>query len=273
LTDRSAADPRTLDAAWFVPTDPISAAHNHLALTHMLHGELDSAKIELAQAVYRSDGLGYPRDAFNRAMTYFTEIWVCLETGQIEEAATLVAGLRQLSEQSGLDFWRFVSVTQHATVKGLAALNSNADAATLILRADTIAKCVDGSRFMHLNTYLTFHDSIIGRLMIAAGQPEQARARLELALQQAEETGMHFYDAELMRVRAHTFTEPESCRAALTTALEYARHQGATLFELRCLLDSFDLFGGDRSELDGAVRRFQGDARWPECARAETILS
>jgi class 3 adenylate cyclase/tetratricopeptide (TPR) repeat protein len=274
LADRSAADPRTLDAAWFVPTDPISAAHNHLALTHVMHGELDSARAELAEAVRRTDGLGYPRNAFNRAMTYFTEIWVCLETGQIEEAGTLILGLRQLSEQSGLDFWRFVSATQHDTVKALAALNANADAATLMARADKLAMRVDGSRFMHLNTYLTFHDSIIGRLRIAAGQLEVARARLEMALHHTEETGMHFYDAELMRVRAHTFTEPQSCRAVLTTALEYARHQGATLFELRCLLDSFDLLGdGDRSELADVAGRFRGDARWPERARAERILS
>lgn len=274
LADRSAADPRALDAAWFVPTDPISAAHNHLALTHVMHGELDSARAELAEAVLRSDSLDYPRNAFNRAMTYFTEIWVCLETGRIAEADTLVAGLRQLSEQSGLDFWRFVSATQHSTAKALAALNANAHAAALMSRAEKLGIRVDGSRLMGLNTYLTLHDSIIGRLLIAAGQPEQARARLEMALHHTEETGMHFYDAELMRVRAHTFTEPQSRRAALTAALEYARHQGATLFELRCLLDSFDLLGGgNRSELADIVDRFPGDARWPERARAERILS
>ncbi len=95
-----------------------------------------------------------------------------------------------------------------------------------------------------------------------------------MALRHAEETGMRFHDAELMRVRAHTFTEPQERRNALAAALEFARHQGATLFELRCLLDSFDLLGdGDRSELADAVRRFPGDARWPEFARAQKILS
>ena len=62
--------------------------------------------------------------------------------------------------------------------------------------------------------------------------------------------------------------------AALAGALEFARRQGATLFELRCLLDSFDLLGdGDRSGLADAARRFPGDARWPEFARAQEILS
>ena len=133
---------------------------------------------------------------------------------------------------------------------------------------------MDGSRLIQLNSYLTFHDAVIGRLLIAAGQPEEARERLEMALRHAEETGMHFHDAELMR-RARSYVGGTARRHdALAAALEFARHQGATLFELRCLLDFFDLVGdSDRSELADAVRRFAGDTRWPELARAQRILS
>jgi class 3 adenylate cyclase/tetratricopeptide (TPR) repeat protein len=274
LADRSAADPHKLDATWWIATDPITAAHNYLALIHLVHGDLDRAKADIAQAIRRSGGLGYPQNAYNRAFTYFMEIWVCVEASQIEEAATLIAGLRQLSEQSGLDLWRQVGATEHATVKALAALSTGADAATLITSAEKIALRVDGSRLLHLNNYLTFKDAIIGRLLIAAGQPDQARERLEMALGHAEETGMHFYDAELMRVRARTFKDPQERHNALAAALEFARHQDATLFELRCLLDSFDLLGdGDRSQLADTVGRFGDDARWPEFARAQRILS
>jgi hypothetical protein len=167
-----------------------------------------------------------------------------------------------------------VGAAQHATAKGLAALGAGADAATLTARAGKIAQIVDGSRLLNLNSYLTFHDGIVGRLLIAAGQPEEARERLEMALRHAEETGMHFQDAELMRLRAHTLTDPQDRRHALAAALECARHQGATLFEFRCLLDTFDLLGtGDRSELADVCRRFRGDARWPEFARSQLILS
>jgi class 3 adenylate cyclase/tetratricopeptide (TPR) repeat protein len=274
LADRSAADPRVLDTAWFVPVDPISTAHVFLALTHTVCGDPDRANAELAEAVRRCDGLGFPQNAHNRAHTYFMEIWVRLESGQISEAATLVAGLRKQSEQSGLDLWQWVGRTEHATVKALAALGAGADAATLMARAENLARRVDGSRLIQLNSYLTFHDAVIGRLLIAAGQPEKARERLEMALRHAEETGMHFHDAELMRLRAHTLAEPQSRHGALAAALGFARDQGATLFELRCLLDCFDLLGdGDRSELADAVRRFPGDARWPEFARARGILS
>jgi hypothetical protein len=274
LADRSAAEPRVLDAAWWVDVDPISLAHTYLALTHTMCGDLDRANAELTGSFRRCDSLGFPKNASNRANTYFMEIWVRLECGQISEAATLVTELSQLSEQSGLDVWQWVSRTENATVKALAALHAEADAATLTTRAEKLARWVDGSRHMHLNMFLTFHDATVGRLLIAAGRPEQARHRLDMALGHAEETGMHFYDAELMRVRARTFVDSPERRNALGSALEFARHQGATLFELRCLIDQFELAGGGQPrELADAVHRFSGDGRWPEFARAQRILS
>ena len=274
LAGRSAADPHVLDTAWWVNVDPISLAHTYLALTHTVCGDLDHANAELTESFRRCDALGFPQNAYNRANTYFMEIWVRLESGQISEAATLVGRLRQLSEQAGLDVWQWVGRTEHSAAKALAALGDGADDATLTALAVKLARHVDGSRLMHLNMFLTFHDSIIGRLLIAAGQPERARERLETAMRHAEETGMRFHDAELMRVRAHTFTDMQERRNALAAALDFARHQGATLFELRCLLDFFDLAGGgDGSELADAARRFRGDARWPEFALAQRILA
>ena len=274
LADRSAADPAVLNAPSWVTVDPIASAHQYLALTHMVCGDLDRADAELADSVRRSDELSFPHDSCNRAQTYFVEIWVCLEAGQTEEAAALVGRLRQLSQETGLDLWQWVGRTEHNTVKALTALNAGADTATLLAAAEKIALHVDSSRHMHLNIYLTFKDAVIGRLLIAAGQLDKARERLQWALHHAEETGMRFHDAELMRLRAQTFTEPDARQAALAAALEFARNQGATLFELRCLLDSFDLVGnGDRSALADAVSRLPGGTRWPEFARAQQILS
>ena len=100
---------------------PDLVGKQYLALTHTVCGDLDRAKAELAESVRRSDGLGFPHNVRNRAQTYFVEIWVWLEAGEIEEASTLVARLRQLSQQSGLDLWQWVGRTEHATVKALTA--------------------------------------------------------------------------------------------------------------------------------------------------------
>lgn len=274
LENRSAADPQVLETVFWVAPDPVTTAHTFLALTHMLDGHLDGADAEFDHALRRCEELGFPRNAHNRAHTLYMQTWVSLEAGRLERAATLVARLRDLSEQSGLDLWQWVGRTQHATVKALAALAGDADAASLAEQAEKLAYRVDASRRMSLNSYLTFHDGVIGRLLVAAGRPEKARERLDLSLRHAQETGMRFNDAEALRVRAHTFAERQERRTALAEAIQCARRQGATLFELRCVIDSFDLLGeGSRSQLAEVVRRFSGAAQWPELERARQILS
>lgn len=273
LADPSPSNPGELDDTWRGNTDPISGAYTYLALSHLIAGDLPGAKADLAASVHRCEQLGFPLNAFNRAHTYFKEIWVCLEAGQLDEALALSGEMRSCTENSGLDLWRFVSATEYATVKAVSAMNAGADPGTLAVAAAKIARRVDESRLMHLNVYLTFHDSIISRLLIAAGRPDLARERLELSLKLAEETGMHFHDAELMRLRAHT-VPPGQRRAALADALDFARRQDALLFELRCLIDSFEMFGdGDREGLTSVVNRLPENAGWPEQARAERILS
>ncbi len=75
---------------------------------------------------------------------------------------------------------------------------------------------------------------MLARLMIAAGQLDRAGARLDAALELARDTGMTFYDSELLRLRAQTRTDPAARESDLSRALDLARGQGARLFELRC---------------------------------------
>ena len=89
----------------------------------------------------------------------------------------------------------------------------------------------------------------------------------------ARDTGMHFYDAELLRLRAHTHTDPDARQADIGAALDLARRQGATLFELRAALDDFELRGEPaRAAVVDAVSRFPVNNAWPELARAQAAL-
>ena len=125
-----------------------------------------------------------------------------------------------------------------------------------------------------MNNFRTFYDGVLGRLLIAAGQPEAARKRLDTALALAQDTGMCFYDAELLRLRAHTHTDPDARRADITAALALARRQGATLFELRAALDDFELRGQPaRAALVDAASRIPTNNAWPELVRARAALS
>ena len=119
--------------------------------------------------------------------------------------------------------------------------------------------------------FLTFYDSVLARLLAAAGRPDAARDRLDTALDLAADTDVHFYDAELLRLRAHTEQTKEVRRAGLTAARELAVRQGAVIFELRCATDDF-ILNGDRGVLTAAVRRFPVESTWPELARARALL-
>ena len=80
---------------------------------------------------------------------------------------------------------------------------------------------------------------------------------------------MCFYDAELLRLRAQTHTDPDARRADLAAALDLARRQGATLFELRAALEDFELRGQPaRAALIDAAGRIPTNNTWPELARA-----
>jgi len=132
---------------------------------------------------------------------------------------------------------------------------------------------LDTWRALGLNIYLTFYDSAVGRLLIAAGRLDQARRDLDAALQLTQDTGMRFYDAELLRLRAHTHTDLAARRADFGAAVDLARRQGATLFELRAALDDFELHGEPaRSALIDAAGRMPADSRLPEWIRVQNIL-
>jgi hypothetical protein len=85
---------------------------------------------------------------------------------------------------------------------------------------------------------------------------------------------MHLYNAELLRLRAHTHTDPDARRADIGAALELARRQGATLFELRAALDDYELRGAHaRAALVDAASRIRAESALPELTRARPILA
>jgi hypothetical protein len=137
-----------------------------------------------------------------------------------------------------------------------------------------VTTLVDAVHAAELTIYITLFDGALGRLLTAAGQPDQARAHLNTALALARDAEMHFYDAELLRLRAHTYSDPDARQAGFAAALELAGRQGAPLFELRAALDDFELRGETaRATLAGAVGRIPANSTLPELARAPGLSS
>ena len=272
--DIVATDRDKIGEVWFVPSEPIATAHLHLAWTRLVLGDRAGAQAELAQAARRADELDFPQGPYMRDYMAFMECWIHIETGQLDRAAHVADHMvGQAAERPEFDTWRLPAAALHATVQRPGctgapgprrAVGEHRD---LNVTARRLAR--DGGERLH-----TFFDGVLGRLLIAAGRPDEARRRLDVGLQLAADTGMCFYDAELLRLRGHTHNDPAARRADIAAARNLARRQGATLFELRAALDDFDLRGDEaRAALIDVAERMPSDCTWPELERVRVSLA
>ena len=98
-------------------------------------------------------------------------------------------------------------------------------------------------------------------------------AAIDTGLRLADATGVHYYDAELLRLRAKLQADPDTKAADLAAAIDLTRRQEAFLFELRSALDDFKLRGEPaRGGLTETVKRIPVDSAWPELTRARAAL-
>ena len=256
------------------PFDQYGAPRVPLALVHVVQGNLSGADAELAQAAEHTEQVAFPKGPQSLAYTRFAQVWMCTESGQLDRAAVLAADMLGLAERHGFDLWRLIGTTQQAAVSALASLDSDwADGPDLSASLGVVSQSLDTWRAAGFIAFRPMYDGVLGRLLVAAGQLDEARGRLDVALQLAEETGLHYYDAELLRLSARTNTDRDARLADLTASVALARRQGATLFELRAALDDFELRGQPaHAALVDVVSRIPTNSAWPELARAQAAL-
>jgi class 3 adenylate cyclase len=269
-----AANPHELDSVWFVASDPIASIYQRLAVVRMVQGDLAGADAELARAMQRADSLGFPQAPFSAAFTRFAASMISVEAGQLAKAARLADEILTIAELHGMEGFRVVGIGQRAAVDGLAEIASHpADAIRLDARITTFAGVVDAFRAVELYVYIGFFYGVLARLLVAAGDYSGAQVRLAEGLQIGRETGAHFYDAELIRLRAATHAATEDVRSDLAAALELARGQRAPLFELRAALDHYRIDGvRGRAVLAEAAARMHTPSSCPEALQAKAIL-
>jgi class 3 adenylate cyclase/tetratricopeptide (TPR) repeat protein len=265
---------RELESRWFMPNEAIASIYTHLAAARFVVGDFAGAEAGLAQTTRRIGELSFPQGPYSHAYARSYEAWMRIEAGQLDRASEVVGDLAAQAERHGFDAWILIGATQQATVNSLSSLsNRTADPSELETSIATMAALLDTWRELGVRMFLTFYDSVIARLLAAVGRTEEARGRLDAALELAEDTSVHFYDAELLRLRAHSESDSEARHAGLRAAIELARRQGATAFELRSALNDFELIGEPaRSSVADAISRFPAHSTWPELARARALL-
>ena len=157
---------------------------------------------------------------------------------------TVAEELTSDARRHGFDYWVVMGAAQQATVDALSALSAGEiDPKELQTHIGTLTFIVQSWREAEATLFVSFYDAVLAQLLAAAGKPDEARERLDIALQLGEETGVNFYRAELLRLRAHTTEDTDERDADLRAAIDTARQQNASIFELRAVIDDFELRG------------------------------
>jgi hypothetical protein len=245
------------------------------ALVALVRGDLAGAENGLTRSARVADRFGFPEGPYLRAYTRSMETWLRIEAGQLDRAAVAAAELINEAERHGFDMWRPVGVAWQTAISALAAYGTgDVDPTALAAHIATFTTSLDALRVMEVNIFTTIYDGLLGRLLIAAGQLEAARERLDIGLAIARDTGMCFYDAELLRLRALTYDDPNARRTETIGALDLASRQTATLFELRAALDDFEFRGKAAAHaLADVASRIPANNAWPELAWAQAALA
>ena len=270
---RSDEGARDLESVWYMPNEATASIYTHLVLARYIKGDLTGAEADAARTERRCEQSDFPQGPFSLAYLRQMETLMRIESGELELAAAAATDLARLGEQYGFDSWAMVGAAQQVTVAAVSSLAAQADPAELQTHIATLTMFVDTWRALGVICLITYYDAVIARLLIAAGQVAEARDRIHIGLQLGEDTGMRFHEAELLRIRAFTREDDEQRSADLRAAIQLAREQGATVFELRAAADDFELRGEPaRQALTDAISRFPEGSTWPQLERARALL-
>jgi class 3 adenylate cyclase len=258
-------------AAWYQPTDAHVSTETLLALATFMVGAGGAPRhLEGAHAI--AEGLEFPQGAYSAANALSYDTWLRLEEGDLAGATRAVDRLAALADRHGFEIWALVAATQQAEVRAAEAIRAQpGDRAALTAHAGTLEQFCSMWRGLDLGLFLPSHMAMTGRTRAAAGDVAAALAQFDEALQFAADTGMHFYDAELLRLRA-PLTDGDT-RSELHEALVLARSQGAIAFEVRIACDLRRIDPSTGSLLSEALARCASGANYPELVAARALAA
>jgi len=266
---------RETEVAYYGPNDPVGGTCSFLAFVRCVQGDLHGSTAALKKMQERSQAVGFPRGAFSLCYGRSIDALIRAEAGEFERCVGLASDLISLAKQYDFDEWLMVGWSEENAGKALLALAAGETGpAALKAHVTAMTTVVQTWRAFEVKTFLAFYDSVLARVLSAVGDQQAARECLDVALKMGQDTLIQFYDAELLRLRAHTLDDVGERHRHLLDAIELARKQGAHIFELRSAADDFELVGEPaRMALLEAYGRIPADQPWPELARARALLA
>jgi len=220
-------------SVWFMHSDALAAAHMGLALARFMRGDASGAHEQMDAARRRCSAVEFPRGPFTAALAEMYTFWMLSEIGDLDGAVAATAAVTDIAGRHGFDAWALVAATLQAMAGGSLALETGpVDRAAVAAHAQAVEGFASAWRLVDLGLFLPFVITSAGRLRAAAGDVEAAAAHYDEVLELSSTRGLHFYDAEVMRLRAQLMPD-DAATALLQDALSLARAQGAVPFQRR----------------------------------------
>jgi len=130
---------------------------------------------------------------------------------------------------------------------------------------------------------LPFYRGLLAEIEAERGDVEAAQVGIDGALALAGETGEHWFDAGLHRIRGEILhkqnpVDPAPAEAAFLAAIAVAQQQKARSFELRAALSLAKFYQSTRRPIDAhdvlgpALEGFSPTPEFPQIAEAKALL-
>jgi predicted ATPase len=263
---------RDREARFRFGQDAGATSRTSLAITKWPLGEVEPARALIEEVVAHALEAGHVPTLVN---TYFHKALFEIVRGDAGAARRDAEAVVELSQENALTFYAVVGALQSAWAS--ARLDGGETGATALRQA--LAAFTDQGNKL----YAPFFQGLLAEIE-AQDDAEGALSRSDEALTLAGETGEHWSDAFLHRLRGEILLKRDpanarSAEAAFVTAIAIAQQQKARSFELRAALDLARLYNSTsrsadaRALLASALRGFSPTPEFPEIAEAQTLLA
>jgi class 3 adenylate cyclase/predicted ATPase len=252
--------------------DTGAAARAYLAITKWLLGEVEPARAIIEEAVAHAIETGHVPTLVNVYSFKARFEIIRGDAGAARRDAEIVV---ELSQENALTLYTALGAFQSAWAS--ARLDGREAAATELRQA--LATIIDqGSK-----AFVPFFQGLLAEIE-AQGDVAAALTRIDEAIVLAAETGEHWSDAFLHRLRGKILLKRDPANMApaedaLLTAVAIAQQQKARSFELRAALDLARLYNSTSRAVDAhallasALKGFSPTPEFPEIAEAQKLLS
>jgi predicted ATPase len=243
-----------------------------LAITKWQLGEIEPARAFIEEAVAHAIETGHVPTL---VLTYVYKAHFEIVRGNAGAARRDAETVVELSQESALTQFTALGALQSAWAS---ALLDGPEAGATGLRQALTAYTDQGNKL-----YVPFYQGLLAEIE-AQGDAADALTRIEQALALADETGEHWSDALLHRLRGEIVLQRDPAIAApakdaFLTGIAIAQQQKARSFELRAALSLAKLYRSTNRPADAhaalasALKGFSPTPEFPEIAEAQMLLA